>query len=44
MLKIPAEYDKDTVLAKFEEISCQLPVLLLDVSAATGEHWWMSQE
>jgi hypothetical protein len=37
MLKIPAEYDRDTSLAKFKYISCQLPALLLGVSAAIRE-------
>jgi hypothetical protein len=33
MLKIPAEYDGDTSLAKFKDISCQLPALLLGGNA-----------
>jgi len=35
----------DTSLAKLKDISCQLPALLLGVSAATSrELWWMNQE
>jgi hypothetical protein len=41
-VKIPAEYDRDTTSAKFTDILHQLQALLLDVSAATGEHWWMN--
>jgi hypothetical protein len=41
VLKIPAEYDRDTSAAKFKDIS--LPASLLDVSAATRELWWMNQ-
>jgi hypothetical protein len=44
MLKIPLEYDRDTTSAKFKEISCELPDLLLNDSAATTEHCWMNQE
>jgi hypothetical protein len=35
VLKIPAEYDKDAVSAKFKDISHQLSASLLCVSAAT---------
>jgi hypothetical protein len=44
MLKNPVEYDRDTSSAKFKDISCQLPALLLDISAATRELWSMNQE
>jgi hypothetical protein len=44
MLKIHAEYDRDTTSAKFKEISPQLTSSLRDVSAATRKHWWMNQE
>jgi hypothetical protein len=43
MLKNLAWYDRDTS-AKFKIISLQLPASLQDVSAATREHWWMSEE
>jgi hypothetical protein len=33
MLKIPAEYGRDTASAKFKDISRQLPVSLLDIPA-----------
>jgi hypothetical protein len=38
MLKICAEYDIGTTLAKFKDISHQLPALLLDISGAAREH------
>jgi hypothetical protein len=41
MLKIPMEYDRYTTLAKFQDISHQLPVSLLGVSAATRQLWWI---
>jgi hypothetical protein len=44
MLKIPAEYDRDTLSVKFMDISCQLPVLLLGISAETRKLWWMNKE
>jgi hypothetical protein len=44
MLNIPLEYDRDTTSAKFKDISQKLPVLLLGISAATREFWWISQE
>jgi hypothetical protein len=44
MLNIPAEYERDTASAKFKDISRQLPVLLLGVSAVTRELWWINQE
>jgi hypothetical protein len=44
MLKIPAEYNRDATSARFKEISRQLPASLLDVYAATREHWWLDQE
>jgi hypothetical protein len=44
MLKIPAEYERDTTLAKFKDISRQLPASLLYISAAIKELWWMTQE
>jgi hypothetical protein len=44
MLKIPVEYDSDTLLAKLKGISCQLPALLPDVSVAIRELWWLNQE
>jgi hypothetical protein len=44
MLKIPAEYDRDTSLTKFKDISHQLPASPLGVSAATRDLWWMTQE
>jgi hypothetical protein len=34
MLKIPAEYGRDTLSAKFKDISRQLPDLLQSVSAS----------
>jgi hypothetical protein len=44
MLKIPAEYGRDTMSAKFKDISRQLSDSLPDVSAAAREHWWMNRE
>jgi hypothetical protein len=44
MLKNPAEYDRDTSWSKFKDVFRQLYASLLDVSAATGEFWWMNQE
>jgi hypothetical protein len=44
MLKIPAEYDRDTTSAELKDISRQLPASLLDDSAPTKAHWWMNQE
>jgi hypothetical protein len=43
MLQIPAEYDRD-MLAKLRDIPCQLHALLLDVSATTRKHWWMTHK
>jgi hypothetical protein len=43
MLKVPSEYDRNT-FSKFKDVSCQLPALLLDVSAETRELWWIYQE
>jgi hypothetical protein len=34
----------DTSLAKFNDISCQLPALLLGSFAAIRELWWMNWE
>jgi hypothetical protein len=42
--KIPAEYNSDNTSAKFKDISGQLPVSLLDISATAREQWWMNQE
>jgi hypothetical protein len=39
-----AQYDRGTMPAKFTDISCQLTALVLDVSAATIEHWCVTQE
>jgi hypothetical protein len=44
MLKISAECDRDTASVKFKDISHELPALLLGVSAATRELWWMNQK
>jgi hypothetical protein len=44
MLKITAEYDRDTSSAKFKDIYRQFSVSQPVVSAATGELWWMNQE
>jgi hypothetical protein len=44
MLNTFADYERDTTSAKLIEISRQLPVSLLDVSAASREPWWMNQE
>jgi hypothetical protein len=44
MLKIPAEYERDTLSAKFKDISRQLPALLLGFSTEIRELWWMNQE
>jgi hypothetical protein len=44
MLKIPAEYERDTSSAKFKGISSQLRASLLGVCAETKELWWMNQE
>jgi hypothetical protein len=44
MLKIPVEYDRDTSSATFKDISRQLQDLLLGVSVAAKELWWMNQE
>jgi hypothetical protein len=35
MLKIPAEYERDTSSVKFKDIYWQLPASLLDVSTET---------
>jgi hypothetical protein len=43
-VKIPAKYDRDTTSAKFKDIFCKLPSLLLDVSVSTREYWWMKQK
>jgi hypothetical protein len=43
MLKITAEYDRDTSLGKLN-IFRHLPASLIDVSDATREIWWMNQE
>jgi hypothetical protein len=42
MLENIAYYGRDTTAAKFKDISCQLPALLLNISATTREHWWMN--
>jgi hypothetical protein len=44
MLKIPEEYDRDTMSAKFMDISRQIPAPLLGVSAANRELWRMSKK
>jgi hypothetical protein len=44
MLSNPVLYDRDTLSAKFMDICCQFPASILDVSAATREHWWMNQK
>jgi hypothetical protein len=44
MLKIHAEYERDTSSAKFKEISHKLSTSLLVDSAATREIWGMIQE
>jgi hypothetical protein len=44
MLNIPAEYGRDTSLAKFKDISRILIASLLGASDATRELWWMDQE
>jgi hypothetical protein len=44
MLKIPAEHNRDISSAKFKDISRELPVSLLGVSATTRELWWIHQE
>jgi hypothetical protein len=43
MLKIPAEYDRDTSSPKFKDISLQLCFSVLSVSAETRELWVMNQ-
>jgi hypothetical protein len=43
MLKNLALYDKYATLAKFKDISHQLPSSVLHVSGATREHWQMNQ-
>jgi hypothetical protein len=43
-LKICANFDGDIWSDKFKDISRQIPVSLLGVSAATRELWWMNQE
>jgi hypothetical protein len=42
MLKIFGKFGRDTMSAKFSDISHQLPASFLDVSAASREHWWMN--
>jgi hypothetical protein len=44
MSTIPAEYNRDTLSAKFKGIFCQISASLLDVLATTRELWWMNQE
>jgi hypothetical protein len=44
---IPVKQSKNhkiSMAAKFNDISCQLPASLLDVSGATREHWWMNEK
>jgi len=43
MLKIPAEYDRYTLSAKFKEISRQLPASLLGVSAGICQRGVMDE-
>jgi hypothetical protein len=43
MLKIPAEYVRDILSEKSNDISHQLSDSLLGASAATRELWWMNQ-
>jgi hypothetical protein len=44
ILKIPAEYNRDSTTVKFKDIYRQIPASLLDVSAANWELWWMNQK
>jgi hypothetical protein len=43
MLKIPADYERDTSSAKFKDIFLQLYASLLGVFA-TRELWWKNEE
>jgi hypothetical protein len=42
MLKIPAEYGRDTSSAKSEDVSHKLSASLVEVSTATRELWFTS--
>jgi hypothetical protein len=44
MLKVPAEYDRDTLSAKLKDIYRQLTASLLGVNAANRQLWWINQE